>query len=162
MNQTHSRFTLFSAWFVDFIFSSHFMQRGDFFVCGGKGWTNRNTSTIFHINLLARTRPLLHDLHAWAQNPSPGPAIFRFKSFKQTQVFISSSIFPKHASLKALGQQRNIAEHKDVLVTTSSQPNADQLQQQTLQIVSPPSIDSLQSPISAGRQLIAKAPLSAL
>lgn len=158
MKWIHSRFTLFSGCFVTLCFSSHFLQWGIFFV-----WArgSRNTFTIFHINLLVKTRLLLHDLHAWTQNPSPGPAIFRFKSFKQAQVFISSSIFPKHVSLKALGQQRNSAEHKDVFVTTSTQPKADQLQQ-TLQIASPPSVVPLEHPISASPQLIAKMPLSAL
>lgn len=143
-----------------FMFLQPLFAMRDFF-CVGKGWTNRNTFTIFHINLLVKTRPLLHDLHAWTQNPSPGPAIFRFKSFKQAQVFISSSIFPKLVSLKALGQQRNSAEHKDVFVTTSTQPKADQLQQ-TLQIASPPGVVPLEPPISASPQLIAKLPLSAL
>lgn len=146
MKWIHFRSTLFSGCFVNLCFFSHFLQWG-IFLCG-QGWTNRNTFTIFHINLLVKTRALLHDLHAWTQNPSPGPAIFRFKSFKQAQVFISSSIFPKHVSLKALGQQRNSAEHKDVFVTTSTRPKADHLQQ-TLQIASPPGVVPLEPPISA-------------
>lgn len=152
--------TLSSGLFVNSCFSWHFRQ-GEFSVRLSKGWSSRNTFTALHSNLLAKTRLFLHDLHAWTQNPSPGSAIFRFKTFKQAQVFISSSIFPKHVSLKALGQQQNIAEHKDGFVTTSTQPNANQMQQ-TLHIASPPSTVPLQPSVFAGPRLIGKAILPAL
>lgn len=157
---TSLKLSLSSGLFVSSCFSWHFRQ-GEFSLCVSKGWRGRNTFTVFHSNLLVKTRLFLHDLHAWTQNPSPRSAIFRFKTFKQAQVFISSSIFPKHVSLKALGQQRNIAEHKDVFVTTSTEPNANQMQQ-TLHIASPPRTVPLQPSIFAGPQLIGKAILSAL
>lgn len=49
--------------FCQFVFLQPLYAMREFF-CVGKGCTNRNTFTIFHTNLLVKTRPLLHDLHA--------------------------------------------------------------------------------------------------